>query len=103
MGHLPGLGGLLDGLMRKRLEEVEATNVKLRRMQQPLEDALRSLAAGGREDLLTAEQFGRRIGKHAKTVYKMAREGKLPFVQDGRHRRFRVSDAREWVAQHLED
>jgi len=103
MGHLPALGGLLEGLTLKRLENSEATNAKLLRMQQPLEDALRSLAEGGREDLLTAEQFGRRIGKHEKTVYKMARERKLPCVRDGGSVDFRVSDARAWVAEHLED
>jgi excisionase family DNA binding protein len=102
MEHLAALGGLLEGLTLKRLENLEATNAKLLQMQQPLEDALRSSAEGGREDLLTAAQFGKRIGRHKKTVYKMARKGKVPCVRVGRRVWFRPSDARDWVAQHLE-
>src|SRR5689334_12186087 len=99
MEPIPGLGGLLSGVERKEREEAKATAAKLLKMQQPLEDALRSLAAGGREDLLTAEQFGKRVGMHAKTVYKMAREGRLPSQRcgpKGRGVRFLASDVRAW-------
>jgi len=101
--HLKGLGGLWDGLLRKELADLRAVGGRLPTIQKALDDALRAVAKGGLEDVLSAEEFGKRVGMHPKTVYRLARQRKLPCVRDGRSVMFRVSDARAWVAEHLED
>jgi predicted DNA-binding transcriptional regulator AlpA len=51
--------------------------------------------------LLDAEAVGQMIGgKDKRWVWKMAREGRIPYVPiDQREKRFRLSSIREWIAE----
>ncbi len=49
------------------------------------------------EPLIDAEQAGKLLGIHAKTVQKMAREGAIPAVRIGRYWRFRESQLDSWI------
>ncbi len=98
---VPGLGGLAIQLIGKVLEQ-SGNGGKSPTTRSPSRGG-DVRAAKGPKDLLTVEEFGRRVGKHPKTVYRLVRKGKLPCVLDGRSVRFRPSDADAWVAQHLED
>ena len=43
------------------------------------------------EPLVTAQEVSKHLGLHVKTVYKMARDEKIPSVRVGRKRRFDLS------------
>jgi excisionase family DNA binding protein len=45
---------------------------------------------------LTAAQIGERWQLPATAVYRLARENRLPVVQIGRYRRFRLADVERW-------
>jgi excisionase family DNA binding protein len=54
----------------------------------------------GRGQLLTAEQLAARWQISAAQVYRLARDGAIPFVALGRYRRFRLASIEAWeVAQ----
>jgi excisionase family DNA binding protein len=50
-------------------------------------------------ELLSAEQIASRFNVKASWVYEWARLGKLPYVQLGRYRRFKLADVEAALAQ----
>jgi excisionase family DNA binding protein len=57
-------------------------------------------SASERGQLLTAEQLAERWQISQAAVYRLARDGAIPFVALGRYRRFRLASIEAWeVAQ----
>jgi excisionase family DNA binding protein len=55
--------------------------------------------AGIEGELLSAEQIAARFNVKASWVHEWARLGKLPYVQLGRYRRFKLADVEAALAQ----
>jgi excisionase family DNA binding protein len=51
------------------------------------------------ETLLTAEQVATKLGLHSQTIYKWAREKKIPSFKIGGSRRFKQSDIDRFVSE----
>jgi excisionase family DNA binding protein len=83
-------GGLLEAL---RAADLQAT----------LANGSESKASGIEGELLSAEQIAARFNVKKSWIYERARLGKLPYVQLGRYRRFRLADVEAAIAQHNED
>jgi excisionase family DNA binding protein len=49
------------------------------------------------EPLLTAEETAFHLRCHPKTVQKMAREGRMPSIRQGKRYLFRLSDLDQWL------
>jgi excisionase family DNA binding protein len=49
------------------------------------------------EPLLTTEEIAVHLRCHIKTVQKMAREGYLPSIRNGKRHLFRLSDIDNWL------
>jgi excisionase family DNA binding protein len=55
-------------------------------------------SASERRQLLTAEQLAGRWQISTAQVYRLARDGAIPFVSLGRYRRFRLASIEAWEA-----
>ena len=89
MENLRGLGGLLAGASRKRIEDLEkkiAESSKSGRQWRPI-------------DLLSSKEVGLILGMHHKTVERLARQRKLPCLRIGWTLKFLYSDVLAMVAQ----
>jgi excisionase family DNA binding protein len=54
--------------------------------------------AGMDEEILDVEGAARALGVSSRTVYNLARQGKIPAMRVGREWRFARKNLREWVA-----
>lgn len=49
------------------------------------------------EPLMNSEQAAEHLGVHPKTLQRMAREGRVPFIRVGKYVRFRISTLDGWI------
>jgi excisionase family DNA binding protein len=55
-------------------------------------------SARGAGDLLTAQEVAAKLGISDKTVYRHAKEGRIPYVRIQSSLRFRPSEIEDWLA-----
>lgn len=54
------------------------------------------------ENLLTIEELGKYLKLSVRTLYPMAKEGKIPGVKVGGSWRFRLSEVNKWIDDNKE-
>jgi excisionase family DNA binding protein len=55
---------------------------------------------GAADDLLTADAVALLLARSPKSVYRLASDGRLAYVRDGRHVLFRRIDVDDYVREH---
>ncbi len=72
-------------------------------MDSEIRRRLEEITRDGHEDqMLDAHEAGALMGFKPATITKWGRAGKLPRVVVGRNVRFRMSDVRQFIREHLE-
>lgn len=53
--------------------------------------------ASEQQEVLSVDQVARRLGVSAKTIYRLVREGRIPYLRVGRSLRFRAPQIQSWI------